>query len=194
MLTDRFGGRWLTVLGTLFCVYYLYLYTSLDFSSGIWLILLPQFFRGVGISLINTPVMTSGLNSVSREHAGNASWMLNLALRMGGALSITVISSLLHRETAIQRDYLGGSAIANRRPPPHLVKQAVSIGFSPYAAPTAVRAALGRELGRAADVRAYQNLYFLCGIAMLTSLVPAYFLTKFKASPTPVLERGTAKV
>lgn len=193
ILTDRFGGRWLTVVGTLLCVYYLYLYTSLDFSSGIWLILMPQFFRGVGISLINTPVMTSGLNAVSRADVGNASWMLNLALRIGGALSITVISSLLHRQTAIQKDYLGGSAIAAGRPPPHLVKQAVSIGYSPYAATSAVRAVLGRELGRAANVRAYQNIYFLCGMAMLTSVVPAYFLSKAKASSDPANEPGAGK-
>ena len=95
-----------------------------------------------------------------------------------GALSITVVSSLLHRETAIQRDYLGSSALATTRPPARLLHQAMGIGFSSYAAPLAVRAALGRALGRAANVRAYQNLYFLIGLVVATSLVPAFFLTK----------------
>jgi DHA2 family multidrug resistance protein len=194
VLTDRFGGRWLTVAGTIGCVYYLYLYTSLDYRSGIWLILVPQLFRGVGISLINTPVMTTGLNAISRGSAGHASWMLNLSQRMGGALSITVISSLLYRQTAIQKDYLGSSAMATFTLPPELVQEAVSIGFSHYAAPSAVRAAFGRELGRAANVRAYQNLYFLCGLVMLTSLLPAYFLTRFQpASPRVSGEAATSE-
>ena len=70
--------------------------------------------------------------------------------------------------------------------PPELVQEAVSIGFSHYAAPSAVRAAFGRALGRAANVRAYQNLYFLCGLAMLTSLLPAYFLTRFQPASSRV--------
>ena len=140
---------------------------------------------GVRISLINTPVMTTGLNSIPRADAGHASWMLNLSMRVGAALSITVISSLLYRQTIIQRDYLGSSAMATVRPPPELIQQAIGIGYSSYAAPAAVRAAFGRELGHAANVRAYQNMYFMVGLVLLTSLVPAWFLTRFQPAERP---------
>ncbi|MCZ6728998.1 MAG: DHA2 family efflux MFS transporter permease subunit [SAR324 cluster bacterium] len=184
-LTDRFGGRWLTVTGTLLIVYYLYLYTAIDYSSGIWLILAPQFFRGIGISLINTPVMSTGLNAISRQDAGHASWMINLSQRVGGALSITLISSLLHRQTVIQRDYVGGSALATVRPPQELIQQAIGIGYSSYSAHSAVRAAFGKALGRAANVRAYQNLYYLLGFGVFTSVLPAYLLNRFRPPPEP---------
>ncbi len=192
-LTDRFGGRWLTVAGTLAIIYYLYLYTSLDFVSDFWVLLVPQFFRGIGISLINTPVMTAGLNSVSRDEAVNASWMLNLSQRVGGALSITVIGSLLQRQTVIQKDYLGSSAIATRAIPPHLLSEAVETGFSPSAARSAVRAVLGRALGRAANVRAYQNLYYLLGFALATSLVPALLLHRLHPPPAALPPRSAAE-
>lgn len=179
-LTDRIGSRWLTVLGTLCVIYYLFDYSSIDGLSDVAFILYPQIFRGVGISLIDTPVMTAGVNSVFREDTGNASWMLNLSQRVGGAVAVTVISSLLHRQKMIEQELVGGSASTNRFPSLALAQRAIHSGFSPYAAKAASQAILVGELGKAATTLAYQRMYLLCGIGMLSSLLPAYLLTVFK--------------
>ena len=179
-LTDRIGSRWLTVLGTLCLIYYLFDYSSIDGLSDVAFILYPQIFRGVGISLIDTPVMTAGVNSVFREDTGNASWMLNLSQRVGGAVAVTVISSLLHRQKMIEQELVGGSASTSRFPSLALARRAMHSGFSPYAAKAASQAILVGELGKAATTLAYQHMYLLCGIGMLSSLLPAYLLTVFK--------------
>jgi DHA2 family multidrug resistance protein len=185
MFTDRFGGRWLTFVGTLIMATAILLYYNLDPSYGLGMLLFPQFMRGVGMALINTPVVTTGVNSVAREDAGNASWMLNLSQRVGGAFSISIISTILRRQTKIQKDFLGRSPMVSGAPPRDIVRRGMSMGFSSTEATSAARAALGRTVGQAATTLAFQNIFLILGLVALTACIPAYFLTVFKRSEEP---------
>ncbi|MCZ6730146.1 MAG: DHA2 family efflux MFS transporter permease subunit [SAR324 cluster bacterium] len=188
-LTDRFGGRWPTFVGGFCIAYSLYLYHSVDALTSIWLLLYPQLFRAVGISLIDTPVVTTGMNSVTRDDAGYASWLINLSQRVGGVLTVSMLSTLLHRETSIHKDYLGGSALANRPPSQFMIRRGMAMGYSSIEAASLAKAAFGRAIGKAATTLAFQNLYFMMALAALTCVVPAYFLNRFR-SPGKVRAKG----
>jgi DHA2 family multidrug resistance protein len=181
VLTDRFGGRWPAFVGGFCIAYSLYLYHTLDPLSSIWAVLYPQMYRALGISLIDTPVVTTGMNAVSREDAGYASWLINLSQRIGGVLTVSILSTLLHRETTVHKDYLGGSALANRAPSQGMIDLGRAMGFSNLEARSAARAAFGRAIGRAALTLAFQNLFYLMALAALTAVVPAFFLRRFPA-------------
>ena len=183
-LTDRFGGRWLAFVGGISIAYSLYLYNNLDPLSSLWLILYPQFYRALGISLIDTPVVTTGMNAVTREDAGYASWLINLSQRVGGVLTVSVLSTLLHRETTIHKDVLGRSQMAKGAPSQRMIHRGMEMGFSPQEARTAVRAAYGREIGKAARTLAFQNLYFMMSLAALTEIIPAFFISNTRPSGT----------
>ena len=185
LLTDRFGGRWLTFAGTLIMAGAILLYYNLDPSYDLWMLLLPQFIRGVGMALINTPVVTTGVNSVSREDAGNASWLLNLSQRVGGAFSISILSTILSRQTSIQKDFLGRSALVSAAPSRDIIRRGMSMGFSASEAKTAARAAFGRTVGQAATTLAFQNMFLILGLIALTASIPAYFLTVFRSPAQP---------
>ncbi|MCZ6533534.1 MAG: DHA2 family efflux MFS transporter permease subunit [SAR324 cluster bacterium] len=182
-LTDRIGGRWLAFAGTLCMAYGVFLYHSLDTVSELWMILYPQFIRGVGMALISTPVMTTAVNAVPREDAGNASWMLKLSQRIGGAFSISILSTILSRQTSIQKDNLGRSALANVEPSQDMIYLGMSLGFSSLDARSAARAVFGRTLGKAATTLAFQNLFLMLGTVALLASIPAFFLTVFKTPP-----------
>lgn len=175
-LTDRFGGRWLAFVGGICIAYSLYLYKNLDPLSNLWMILYPQFYRAVGISLIDTPVVTTGMNAVTREDAGYASWLINLSQRVGGVLTVSILSTLLHRETTIHKDVLGRSQMAQGELSQGMIQRGLDMGFSSQEARSAARAAFGREIGRAASTLAFQNLYFMMSVAALTEILPAFFI------------------
>ncbi len=182
-LTDRYGGKWPTLIGIVFMAYFLYLYESVDFLSERWLILYPQLFQGMGIALVMTPLITIGMNAVSNEDTGHASWMLNICQRGGGAFAISILGTLLHRQTIIQKDYLGRSPIARQALPEELIRQGMSLGFSSLEAEPAARAAFGRYLGRAAVSQAFKNLFIMCAIFTITAVVPALLLSGKKPAP-----------
>ncbi|MCZ6473688.1 MAG: DHA2 family efflux MFS transporter permease subunit [SAR324 cluster bacterium] len=183
VLTDRFGGKWPAIVGIVFMAYFLYLYQSVDFLSARWLILYPQIFQGMGIALVMTPLITTGMNAVNWEDGGHASWMINLCQRGGGAFSISILGTMLHRETIIQKDYLGGSTILRQAPPEALVQQGMSLGLSSQEARPAAMAAVGRMLGQAALSQAFKNIFILCAIVTITAIVPALLLSSRRPNP-----------
>ena len=109
--------------------------------------------------------------------------MLNICQRGGGAFSISILGTLLHRQTIIQKDYLGRSAIAQGAPPAALVRQGMSLGFSAAEAGGAAKAAFGRYLGKAAVSLAFKNLFFMSCIFTLTALIPSFMLSGARSGP-----------
>ncbi len=181
MLTDRFGGRWPTVFGMILMALFLYYYNSIDLLTNTWAVIYPQVFQGVGIAMVMTPLITTGMNAVPREDSGHASWLLNICQRGGGAFAISILGTMLFRETIVQRDYFGGSMIVRQAPPAALVNLGISMGFSPGEAGPAARAAYGRYLGQAALSMAFKNLFFVSAMFTFTAVLPALLLSRFKA-------------
>lgn len=183
ILTDRIGPRWPTVFGVLLMVYSLYLYHDLDTIVSRWDVIYPQILRGIAVTFLMTPVNTAAMNAVPREEAGNASWMINLTMTVGGACTIALVGSLLHRQTRTQMDLLGGSF--RGAPPEALIHQARGLGLSFSDSGQLARALLVRHASRSATVLAFQNLFVMLGLTTLVGLGPALLLTrKGKAAQT----------
>ena len=177
MLTDRFGPRWPTFIGVLAASYSLYLFTVLDPMVSRWMIVYPQIWRGIGVSLLMTAVNTAALNSVPPEETATASWVLNLTLSVGGAFTIGVLGTMLHRQTLIQTDLLGAAPLLAGPPPREMVHRAMTLGFSSRTANQVARAALLRRLSTSAASLAFQHLYMVLTLLTLAALVPAMLLS-----------------
>ena len=179
-ITDKFGGRWPAVAGAASLAMALYFFSAMDVMTGFWLIITPQLFRGFGIAMIMTPVVTTALNAVPPEDTRHAAWMINLCQRAGGAFAISILSTLLNRGTIIQREFLGASALALAEPTAPLLRQARMLGYAGENARTLARAAMIRQVRRAATVLAFQNLYLLAALFTITAIIPAYLLRRFR--------------
>ncbi|MCZ6558141.1 MAG: DHA2 family efflux MFS transporter permease subunit [SAR324 cluster bacterium] len=187
ILTDRIGPRWPTVFGVLLMVYSLYLYHSLDVVVSRWDVIYPQIWRGVAVTFLMTPVNTAAMNAVPREEAGNASWMINLTMTVGGAFTIALMGSLLYRETLTQMDLLGEGTF-RRALPPELIHQARGLGFSSSESGALARALMVRHVSRSATVLAFQYLFMLLGLITSLGLLPALFLSKRGKAAKPAQE------
>ncbi|MEE8434431.1 MAG: DHA2 family efflux MFS transporter permease subunit [bacterium] len=187
MLTDRFGPRWPTVIGVLAAAYSLYLFTVLDPMVDRWTIIYPQFWRGIGVALLMTAVNTAALNAVPPSETTTASWVLNLTLSVGGAFTIGVLGTLLHRNTQIQIDLLGAAPALAGPPSRELVHQAMRLGFSSTDAGRVAFAALLRKISRSASSLAFQHLYSVLTLLTLAALLPALLLSS-GGPPRPAKE------
>jgi len=177
MLTDRFGPRWPTMIGVLTAAYSLYLFTVLDPMVDRWMIIYPQFWRGIGVALLMTSVNTAALNAVPSGETATASWVLNLTLSVGGAFTIGVLGTMLYRQTLTQIDLLGAAPVLAGPPPIELVHKSLTLGISSIDSGRVAFAVLLKQISRSASALAFQHLYTVLTLLTLAALAPAFLLS-----------------
>jgi len=104
-LADRYGPRWLVVIGTTLTGVSLVQYGQLDPLSDALMIIGPQVTRGVGLALMMAPLLAAALNSVPKERVATASSFLNVAQSVGGSFGIALLNTYV--TNAVQRHAVG---------------------------------------------------------------------------------------
>jgi EmrB/QacA subfamily drug resistance transporter len=93
-MADRFGPRWLIVVGLLIVAASLFSFSGLAVDSG-YLDLLPGFtLLGIGIALTMSPMTSAAMNAVAVEKAGIASGVLSMFRMVGGSLGVAVTGAI----------------------------------------------------------------------------------------------------
>ena len=176
-LTDRFGGRWPTVVGAMLAAISYGLYFDLDYRTDAFGIIFPQMIRGIGMALIMSPAMTVGLNAVSYEDVGHASWMLNIGQRFGGSMTVAVLANLLHVGSMVEQDRLGTISALQNSPSPILEQWAIDLGHAPQAIDTVMRSVYQWDVRQAATIISYENIFVGVGLTLLLVIPPALFMS-----------------
>ncbi len=97
LISDRIGPRLPLTLGTILVAISLYLFKDLSLNSDYWFLFWPQVLRGVGLGLINAPLMSAAINAVPRENTGVAASFLTIIMQIGGAFGVSLLSTVLQR-------------------------------------------------------------------------------------------------
>ena len=97
LISDRIGPRIPLFLGTVLVAYSLYMYKDLSLKADYWFLFWPQVIRGVGLGLINAPLMSAAINSVRREQTSTASSLLTVIMQVGGAFGVALLGASLQR-------------------------------------------------------------------------------------------------
>jgi EmrB/QacA subfamily drug resistance transporter len=113
-LADRFGPRWLIVVGLAILAASLYSFTAIAVDST-YLDLLPGFMLlGIGIALTMSPMTSAAMNAVAVEKAGIASGVLSMFRMVGGSLGVAVTGAIFQGvagssfETATPQSFVEG--------------------------------------------------------------------------------------
>ena len=173
-LTDTYGARWPAVIGIISTALSLFFYRHLDVDCSYWDLIYPQFFRGAGIALMLTPVATAAMNAVHPRETGIASGLLNVAQQAGGSLGIAMLSTILTRRAVFHAEIIGTSPALSE--PGTILGLASSLGIPPDQAQTGIFSIISR----AAQVRAYDDVFALAAGITILGLLPALMLS---ASP-----------
>ncbi|MFC3038774.1 MDR family MFS transporter [Virgibacillus xinjiangensis] len=115
---DRFGARWLVIIGLALLTITSLLYTNLTVDTSLAYLTIVFTVRMLGISMIMMPATTAGLNQLSKKMIPHGSAMTNtmrqVAASIGTAILVTVMtnSALDTGENALPSDMIHGVNVA----------------------------------------------------------------------------------
>jgi DHA2 family multidrug resistance protein len=160
----------------------------LNLNAGYWDIFWPQFFQGIGLSMVFVPLTTISMDPIPRERMGNATSLFNLMRNLGGGIGIATTATLLARRSQSTAAILGAnvnpynpaarSTLAGAR------DAFIRAGADPVTATTQAYAAVAGIVHRQATMVAFVEIFTLLGTIFLL-LVPLVFLMKRPRGKAP---------
>jgi DHA2 family multidrug resistance protein len=187
MISDRIGARIPLFCGTVLVAYSLYMYKDLSLNSDYWFLFWPQVIRGVGMGLLNAPLMSAALNAVRREQTSVASSLLTVTLQVGGAMGVALLGATLERRQFFHYARFG-EHIQNAYAP--IVAQAQSgfeallsrAGYAPAEFLTKGKTLMALWLQKQAAVGAFEDAFVFSALLITIGIVPALLIRNRRAS------------
>ena len=87
-IADKYGPKYLLVAGMLIFAFANFQLGNISLQTSIPFIVYNQFFRGLGVGLINAPVMMAVINSAKFEQIPDASALYNVLFQIGASFGI----------------------------------------------------------------------------------------------------------
>ncbi|MGD0919762.1 MAG: DHA2 family efflux MFS transporter permease subunit [Thermodesulfobacteriota bacterium] len=193
IISDRIGARIPLFVGTVLTAFSLYIYKDLSLNSDYWFLLWSQVLRGVGMGLINAPLMSTALNAIRREQTSDASGLLTVNMQVGGAFGIAIIGATLERREFFHyAHYI--QQIDNAFSPP--VSRALSAmqesllraGHAPAEVVAKGQTLLALWVQKQAAVSAFGDAFLMAAIFITAGILPTLLIrnTRFPAKGGPV--------
>jgi EmrB/QacA subfamily drug resistance transporter len=179
VLYDRFGSRWLAVLGLLLSGTGLMMLSRINVDIPTDTLILGMVVLAAGVGLGMMPIMSGGLASVPAESADAASSFNTLTQRVSQSLGLGILNAFLVSTSAqvlADRSGLLGEYASDN---PQLVAMQEQ-------GPAGVLG-LYQQMAGAAQTDAYSQAFFAIGLICLAGAVLALFLRSGKPSSKPVV-------
>jgi DHA2 family multidrug resistance protein len=146
-----------------------------------------QLLRGVGQMLAMMPLNQASMSAVSREEAGDAAGLYNMARNLGGSVGLALLGVYIDRRNAFHDDHIREAVTANSSiGQDHIA--ATSAGFIAQHGDSAfghqqALAQMAGEIQRQASVITFSETFYVLGIALLLCIPLALFLKKPTQAP-----------
>ena len=183
----RFDARAMVIAGLLCFAISCMLDISLTADSVGHDFYASQFLRGIGQMLAMMPLNQASMSAVSREEAGDAAGLYNMARNLGGSVGLALLGVYIDRRNAFHDDHIRESVTANS-----MVGQehmaTTTAGFLAEHGDKAVAhqqalAQMAGEIQRQASVITFSETFYVLGIALLICIPLTLFLKKPKQPP-----------
>ncbi len=108
-ISDRIGPKYPLFIGLLIVAASMFMFDDLSLNTSVYDVVINQLIRGVGIGLLNAPVMSAALNSVKTDLLPEASGLIPVSLQVGASFGIAFIGNeLAVRQVYHLNQYAGG--------------------------------------------------------------------------------------
>jgi MFS transporter, DHA2 family, multidrug resistance protein len=180
---ERLSPRLTMAAGLLLLAGGAYELSQVILAIGQWGLALPLAMQGSGMALIFVPMETTAFSRIPRHLLADAAGLSNVLKETGGAVGLALFTSVLLRREVVARAGLAAHVgITNPLAAQRLtLLQALSPGLSQTTARSMALGSLNAVVSREAAVRAYEQLFLLLGVMILT-LLPLLFLLKVDRS------------
>lgn len=181
LLVSKVDARKLVVGGLTLGAGTLFWLSALNLHAGYWDVFWPQFFQGIGLSLIFVPLTTISMDAIPRERMGNATSLFSLMRNLGGSIGIAVTGTMLARQTQVYVNTLGsrvdGYSEASRAALEGARQSFIVGGADPVTALQRAYAATFGLVQRHAAMLSFVDLFRALGVVFLC-LLPLVLLMK----------------
>jgi EmrB/QacA subfamily drug resistance transporter len=105
-LFDKFGAKWLTVIGLCILTTASYLLSKITMDTSYNTVMMIMMVRGIGMGLAMMPAQTAGMNAIPRELSGRATALNSTIKQISGSFGIAILTTILgHREVFYRARY-----------------------------------------------------------------------------------------
>ncbi len=104
-LFDRFGAKWLSVIGITIILVTTYTFTDLSDSTSYMHLILMYAGRRIGMALFLMPIQTAGLNQLPSSLHAHGTAISNTARQVAGAIGTSLLVTIMTNRT---KDHLHG--------------------------------------------------------------------------------------
>ncbi len=108
---DRFGAKWLSIIGIIIILATTYTYTNLTDSTSYTYLIIMYAGRRVGMALFLMPLQTAGLNQLPSSLHSHGTAISNTARQVAGAIGTSLLVTIMtnRTETHLEDMTLGGA-------------------------------------------------------------------------------------
>lgn len=185
-ISDRIGPRLPLTLGTILVAISLYFFKDISLNSDYWFLFWPQVLRGVGLGLINAPLMSAAINAVRREQTGSAASFITIIMQIGGAFGVSLLSTILQRREFFHYAHFLQNLSNPLAPAVRQAEEAaqsllLKSGFVPSEVFIKGKALLALWFQRQAAVCAFQDAFLFSALLICIGIVPALLIRNEQA-------------
>ena len=94
-LYDRYGARWLAIIGLLIVTVTTLMFSNLDTATTFTYLAVVNTFRMLGVAMVMMPVTTAGLNQISNTLVPHGTAMNNTTRQVAGAVGTALLVSIM---------------------------------------------------------------------------------------------------
>ncbi len=188
LLIGKIDARKMVTAGLVLGALTLFWLGELNLNAGYWDIFWPQFFQGLGLSMLFVPLTTISMDPIPKERMGNATSLFNLMRNLGGSVGIATTGTLLARKQQEYINVLGSHVTAYSPTAQHALESArqgfLASGSDPVTAAQRAYAAIFGAVARQAAMVSFVDLFRLLGMIFVL-LVPLVLLMKRPRGKAP---------
>ncbi|HEX9107097.1 MAG TPA: DHA2 family efflux MFS transporter permease subunit, partial [Longimicrobiales bacterium] len=187
---NRVGPRILVGIGLVVSAISFWQLSHLTTTTGVWNILMPQVWQGVGFGMIFVALSTAALSTIERPKITAATGLYNVVRQVCGSIGIALAATELTRGTARYHDALAEHVTGfDATSAAFMARAQAAMQAAGADAGTAYQRALALLNGsvlRQAAVLAYNHVFELVTLLFVLAVPLVFLLAKPGASTEPV--------
>ncbi|WP_173916834.1 MDR family MFS transporter [Halobacillus sp. Marseille-Q1614] len=94
-LFDKFGARWLAIIGLIIVSVTTFMFTNLDSETTFAYLAIVNAVRMLGVAMVMMPVTTAGLNTLTERHIPHGTAMNNTMRQVSGAVGTALLVTVM---------------------------------------------------------------------------------------------------
>jgi EmrB/QacA subfamily drug resistance transporter len=166
-LFDKFGGRTLAIVGLAITVVTSYYFSKLSFETTYTQLIILYTVRMLGMSMVNMPVSTNGLNQLPTRYYPHGTAMNNTMQQVSGAIGTALLVTVMSMRAETHGKELAESAL----------KEAAAAG---KAVTPAAMAEMKQHIAMQAMLEGINDAFFVTVFISLVALILAFFIKRAK--------------